>query len=82
MIFLGGDYRQKGSGANYTATWSLSKPTSGIGPDNWMPCCSHFGYFVYNPIIETVEDHTAGMKEDRTLTKLKAVISKQISGGF
>lgn len=30
---------------NYTATCSLSKPTSGIGLDNWMLCCSNFGYF-------------------------------------
>jgi hypothetical protein len=39
---------------NYTAAWSLSKPTSGIGPDNWMPSCSNLGNFVSNPIIESV----------------------------
>lgn len=39
---------------------SLSKPTSGIGPGNWMVCCFNFGCFVYNPIIETVKDHREG----------------------
>lgn len=45
---------------NYTATWSHSKATSGIGPDNWMPCCSNFGGFVCNPIIETAQECRAG----------------------
>lgn len=48
---------------------SLSKPTSGIGLTTG--CCFNFGYFVYNPIIETVEDHRAGWKEGRAQTKLK-----------
>lgn len=56
---------------NYTATWFHSKPTSGIGPDSWMQCYSNLGYFVYNPIIETVEDHRAGTKEGRTEAKQK-----------
>lgn len=45
---------------NYTATWSRSAATSGIGPDNWMPCCSNFGDFVCNPIIETAQEWRAG----------------------
>lgn len=72
VTFWGGGVtcKQVSPALNYTAAWSLSKPTSGIGLDNWMPCCSNFGYFVYNPIIETVQDHRAGMKEG----KVKAVI--------
>lgn len=50
----GGGYVRVAPVLNYTTRWFLSKPTSGIGPDNWMPCCSNFGYFVYNPIIETL----------------------------
>lgn len=45
---------------NYTATWSHSKATSGIGPDNWMPCCSNSGDFVCNPIIERAQERRAG----------------------
>lgn len=60
---------------NYTAAWSLSEPTSGIGPDNWMPCCFNFGYFVYKPVIETVKDHRAGwMEGGQSADKVKAII--------
>lgn len=45
-----------------------------------MLCCSNFGYFVYNPIIETVLDHRAGMKEGKTekataLKKLRGILT-------